>query len=430
MLIHVVRPGETAESIANLYGLPVERFILENGIPYPNNLVVGDTLVVLFPEVTYTVQEGDTLVGIAEAFEVSVMDLLRNNTYLSDREYLIVGETIVIQYSDTKIRKIFVNGYAYPFIEHSLLRKTLPFLTYLNIYSYRATPDGNLIGIDDTEIIQIAKEYGVAPIMHISFQSNELYTESDIAHNIITNEEIQNRFINNILSNLDTKGYYGVNFDTVYIYPKDRQFYGNFVLYLANFFKEKGYKVFNTLRSSTFELLTGIATSELQYKNVSQYVDFTILLPYELGVSIGIPLSSIDFHTVQEIVAKTISQMPPEKVLLGISTVGYIWELPYVESVSQGNAISNSAAVELARVNDKSIEYDIITESAYFIFIDCEQEYFVQFKDARSVNAFMHEVVDKGLGGIGVWNIMSFFNDLWLIVNAQYEIEKVLNLNV
>jgi len=156
MLIHVVQPGETAESIANLYGLPVERFILENGIPYPNNLVVGDTLVVLCPEVTYTVQEGDTLASIAEAFEVSVMDLLRNNTYLSDREYLIVGETIVIQYSDTKIRKITVNGYAYPFIENSILRKTLPFLTYLNIYTYRVTPDGNLIDIDDTGIIQIA----------------------------------------------------------------------------------------------------------------------------------------------------------------------------------------------------------------------------------------------------------------------------------
>ncbi|MDU6264438.1 MAG: LysM peptidoglycan-binding domain-containing protein [Anaerocolumna aminovalerica] len=105
MQIHIVQPGETAESIANLYGLPVERLIIENAIIYPNNLVVGDTIVILYPEITYTVQEGDTLAGIAEAYGVTVMDLLRNNPYLSDREYLTPGETIIIQYADPKIKK-------------------------------------------------------------------------------------------------------------------------------------------------------------------------------------------------------------------------------------------------------------------------------------------------------------------------------------
>lgn len=427
MLIHVVQPGETAESIANLYGLSMERLIIENGIIYPNNLVVGDTLVILYPKITYTVQEGDTLAGIAEANDVTVMDLLRNNPYLSDREYLTVGETIVIQYSDTKTKKIAVNGYAYPFIENSILRKTLPFLTYLNIFSYTTTLDGSLIDINDTEVIQTAKEYGVAPIMLITFPESE-NKESDITHKILTNKEVQDNYVNDVLRILKTKGYYGVNFDIVYIFPEDRQLYLEFMVNFVGVIREQGYKVFNTYGANTFELLTGIAYSELQYANISDYVDFTILLPYELGFSIGIPLSTIAFNTVQQFIDTAITLIPPEKLQIGLSTIGYIWGLPYLECVSRGNAISNTAAVELAREHNLAILYDTITESAYFIFIQGNEEYFVQFKDARTVNAYIQEVAATGLGGIAVWNIMNFFNDLWLIVNSQFEIDKVINL--
>lgn len=427
MQIHVVQPGETAESIANLYGLSLERLIIENGIIYPNNLVVGDTLVILYPKITYTVQEGDTLAGIAKAYDVTVMDLLRNNPYLSDREYLTVGETIVIQYSDTKIKKIAVNGYAYPFIENSILRKTLPFLTYLNIYSYTTTLDGSLIDINDTEVIQTAKEYGVAPIMLITFPEGE-NRENDVTHKILTNKEVQDNYVKDVLRILNTKGYYGVNFDIVYIFPEDRQLYLDFMVNFVSVIREQGYKVFNTYGASTFELLTGIAYSELQYANISDYVDFTILLPYELGFSIGIPLSTISFRTVQQFIDIAITLIPPEKLQIGISTIGYIWELPFLECISRGNAISNTAAVELARENNVPIEYDTRTESAYFIFIQGNDEYFVQFKDARNVNAYIQEVVETGLGGIAVWNIMNFFNELWLIVNSQFEIDKVINL--
>ncbi|WP_313128617.1 LysM peptidoglycan-binding domain-containing protein [Anaerocolumna sp.] len=427
MLIHIVQPGETAESIANLYGLSADRLIIENGITNPSNLTVGETLVILYPEITYTVQEGDTLAGIAKANDVTVMELLRNNPHISDREYLIVGETLVIKYADTKIKKIAVNGYTYPFIESSTLRKTLPFLTYLNIYSYSTMPDGNLVDINDTEIIQTAKEYGVAPIMLITFPESD-NRENDITHSILNNMEIQNRYVNAILRILNTKGYYGVNFDIVYIFPEDRELYIKFMVDFANIIREQGYEVFNTYGASTFELLTGIAYSELQYANISDYVDFTILLPYELGLSIGIPPSTIAFQSAQQFIDIAISLIPPEKLQVGISTIGYIWELPYLECVTRGHSMSNRAAVDLAREHNVPIEYDTITESAYFIYIIGNNEYFVQFADARSINAYIQLVGETRLGGIAVWNIMNFFNKLWLMINSQFEIDKVIDV--
>lgn len=136
MIIHVVKQGETISSIAELYGKSAERLALENGLIETERLAVGETLVILYPEIEYTVEEGDTLGNIARKYNVSIMELLRNNPYLSDRQYIYPGEVIVIKYMAERTRKITTNGFAYPFVNIDTLRKTLPFLTYLTVFSY------------------------------------------------------------------------------------------------------------------------------------------------------------------------------------------------------------------------------------------------------------------------------------------------------
>lgn len=177
MTIHIVQSGETIYSIADRYGVSVDRLILDNGILKPSRLVVGETIVILRPEMSYTIQEGDTLASIADKHEVTVFQLLRNNPYLSDREYIYPGETIVISYEEDKIRTIATNAYVYPFVDMNTLRRTLPFLTYLTIYSYEVTREGEINDIDDIEIIQTAKAYGVVPIMILMEESQSIEEE-------------------------------------------------------------------------------------------------------------------------------------------------------------------------------------------------------------------------------------------------------------
>jgi len=90
MEIHVVQPGETIISIAAKYGLSPERIIQDNELSEPNNLVVGQTIVILYPKTTYTVKEGDTLDSIAIANKVSKIQILRNNPSLSEGDLLCV----------------------------------------------------------------------------------------------------------------------------------------------------------------------------------------------------------------------------------------------------------------------------------------------------------------------------------------------------
>ncbi|NLP34435.1 MAG: LysM peptidoglycan-binding domain-containing protein [Clostridiales bacterium] len=425
MIIHVVQPGETAYSIAEYYGISIDWLIRENGVAVPEEPVVGNTYVILFPEVVYTIQEGDTLEGIANMFNVTVMELLRNNTYLADQENLFVGDTLVIRYTDTRIGQIAVNGYAYPFINLNTLRKTLPFLTYLTIYSYTITQEGELVDIEDEPVIQMAKDYGVAPIMLLLLE-DMVYMGNTFIKSLLMNMEVQNQFIENIINVIERKGYMGLTVDTPYIYPEFRGAYIGFMNTLTKRLKERGLIVFNLLSPSSFELITEFIYSVPEITELSSVVDGTILLTFGLASINYIPTVAINFQTREEIVSLLTSRIPPEKLQIGISTIGYRWQLPYQAGVSVGNAISNTGAVQIARDFDIAIQYDDITESAYFVYEESGREYLVRFVDARSAHAYLQLANQENVYGIAVWNIMEYFYDFWLIINSLYEIIKII----
>jgi spore germination protein len=167
MIIHVVEPGETILSIADYYGVSAEKLKIYNNFTEEDTLVIGEALIILIPEITYTVKEGDTLAQIADAFGTTVIELLRYNPELSDRQSIYAGDEIVISFRGEKEHTIATNGYAYPFIDTKTLQMTLPYLTYLTVYSYTVSASGDLNNLEDEDIIKFAKAYGTEPIMMI-----------------------------------------------------------------------------------------------------------------------------------------------------------------------------------------------------------------------------------------------------------------------
>ncbi len=49
----------------------------------------------------------------------------------------------------------------------------------------------------------------------------------------------------------------------------------------------------------------------------------------------------------------------------------------------------------------------------------------VWFKDARRMEVLLELVPEYGFQGVAIWNIMQYYNQLWVIVNSQYEIITV-----
>ncbi len=424
MIIHEVQPEETIQSIADNYGVSVNKLIQDNDLQNANNLAVGQAIVIVYPKQIHIVQEGDTLADIALNYNITLIQLLRNNPFLLDRDVIYPGEAIIISYADDKMADISINGYAYPYIDRKILERNLLYLTYLSVFSYSVTAEGQINDIDDTEIIALAKAYGVAPIMIISNVTEEGSINRERLHEILVNQDIQNSLIENILTVLTAKGYYGLNFDTPYVAAEDRQLYFNFVAAITQRLNNEGFKVFVTITPNSFEAVTGEAYELVDYTSLEQLTDGVILLSYSWGYTFEVPVEAYPVYLFEALLERLLTQVSPEKITLGISSIGYIGAIPYIEGASRANAISNTNAVQLASENGAIIYYNSNNFSSYF-YITNGENYLVYFHDARGINASLEIMAEYGLYRIAIWNIMYYQAQTFTVINTQYNIITV-----
>lgn len=290
MIIHTVRPNETIYTIARNYGVPPARIIADNALEDPNELAVGQTLVILYHNQAYVVREGDTLESIAGMYGVSVNQLLRNNPYLKGNYQIVPGQTIVISYRNQPLSGTYsVNGYAYPFIDRAVLRQTLPYLTYLTLFSYGFTSEGELVTIDDEELISLAREYGVAPIMLLSTISDEGTFSNELASEIINNTELQDTVINNVLNVMREKNYYGLDIDFEYVFPQDREAYAAFIAKFEEALDAENYILVTSLAPKTSDDQRGLLYEAHDYQAIGSASDYVLLMTYEWGYTYGPP---------------------------------------------------------------------------------------------------------------------------------------------
>jgi spore germination protein len=149
-----------------------------------------------------------------------------------------------------------------------------------------------------------------------------------------------------------------------------------------------------------------------------------MLLSYTWGYA-NSPQPALPLTEVRALLDYTITQIPPEKVNIGIPTIGYIWQLPFIANSSVANVITYDSALSLALEVGAEIHHDVASEAPYFSFIT-DHEYVVWFRDVRSIAALLALVQEYGLEGIGSWNIMQFASGMWMMINAQFDIRKVL----
>lgn len=423
MVIHVVRPGDSMYSIARQYSVPISQLLNDNQLPDPSRLVVGQTIVVRFPQQVHTVQAGQTLSSIAQMYGLTVRQLQRNNPVLGGGEAIYPGQTLVISYKQEIEGTLSVNGYAYPFIDRALLRATLPYLTFMTPFTYGITEDGGLVDLDDAELIAMAKEGGVAPLMHLSTLTEEGGFSNELASLVLNNADIQGRLIDNIVTTIQAKGYRGLDVDFEFVFSKDAGAYAAFIRNLTRTLNPLGLPVIVALAPKTSSTQRGLLYEGHDYAALGAAANEVLLMTYEWGYTYGPPMAVAPLPNVRAVVEYALTQIPAEKMWLGVPNYGYDWPLPFVQGETRATSISNRYAVQLALRYNAEILYDESAQSPWFRYRDeSGVEHEVWFEDARSIRAKLALIPEYGLRGAGYWNLMRPFPQNWQVLASLYNI--------
>ena len=423
MLIYTVKSGDTMNNIARRFGLSPNRLIADNQLTNPSALVVGQNLLIMSDSIRYILEEGQTLYSLSQEYGVPLETLIEANPDINPI-LLQAGETVIIPLDmDRTRRPAVVNGYAYPNINANSLNCALPFLTTLSPFSYSLTPSGELIAIDDNDLIYRAFRSAVMPIMVVTNIFDGSF-DTEALSEILANEENTARLIDSILFELDLKGYYGVNMDMEYISPDDREIYNSFLRRLADRLHNRGYVLMTALAPKISADQQGILYEAHDYRAQGEIADYIIIMTYEWGYTYGPPMAVSPLNEVRRVLEYAVTEIPPEKILMGMPNYGYDWTLPYASGTA-ARTVGFVEATELAQRFGSEIMFDERSQSPYFNYIENGVRHVVWFDDPRSIKAKLELVNEYDLAGVSYWTINRCYVPNWLILQDMFDIVKL-----
>lgn len=387
MLIYIVQTGDTVNSIAASYGISQESVIYHNQLVSPYILAVGQALLL----------SADAGIGVSNEILISV---------------------------PYEKRSVYVGGYAYPFISRFVLEQTLPYLSDLYIFSYGFTSDGMLVPpwLDDTWMITLAKQYGVAPVLTLTpFGPDGMFNNrliSAVVNDLTARETLKNEIVGQIRE----RGFEGLDIDFEYILASDRQAFVDFVIYMREAVNALGYPVSVALAPKTSADQIGLLYEGKDYPALGAAADYVLLMTYEWGYTYGPPMAVAPLNKVREVVEYAITEIPPEKINLGIPNYGYDWPLPFVRGETKAETLGNVQAVQRAVMNNAPILYDEVAQAPYYNYLSGNTEHEVWFEDVRSMNGTFDLVEEYRLRGASYWTIMQLFRANWLLLGQRFEI--------
>ena len=424
MTIHVVQAGESVGSIAMHYGVDPVRLAADNAVPADGALAVGQTLVVRFPRQVHAVQPGETLTSIAAAYGTSVRQLWRNNWPLGGMEDLSPGQVLVISYWDERLGTASFNGYAYPYIDPALLSAQLPYVTYLTPFTYGISAGGGLLPLEDDAMLSAARQRGTAPVMHLSTLTESGQFDTQRAEVVLTDFEVQDRLVSEVLQTVLRKGFASLDVDFEYLPGELAEAYAAFLARLQRLLHSRGLFVWAALAPKTSASQPGLLYEGHNYAAVGAATDGVLLMTYEWGYTYGPPMAVAPLPNVRAVLDYAITEIPAEKIFLGIPNYGYDWSLPFIQGVTRAQSISNQRAIELAVEYGIAIQYDETAQSPFFHYTDAGGTvHEVWFEDARSMSAKLRLIAEYGFQGGGFWNLMRPFSQTWLVLDALYDVD-------
>lgn len=373
----------------------------------------------------YVVKEGDSVDSIALNYNIPVFKLVSDNQILWPYKLAIGQSLIIIGENECEygVRNIRTNGYAYPFISRWVLDNMLSYISYMSVFSYGFTMDGDIIPpeLNDDFMIEIAVNKQTVPVLTLTPLGPDGKFNNELITSVVNNEEIKWKLIYELLNVMKVKGFQGVDIDFEFIKKEDRDKFTEFVNDVAVTMRNNSFFTTIALAPKTSSDQPGLLYEGKDYKALGEVTDGVLLMTYEWGYKYGPPMAVAPLNMVRRVIDYAVTEIDREKINIGIPNYGYDWPLPFVAGTTEAVTIGNIEAVNIAVKYGAEILFDEVSASPYFYYYDeYGTEHVVWFEDVRSLQEKYGLINEYGLEGLGYWNIQRWFKPMVLLLDCMF----------
>lgn len=377
--------------------------------------------------VEYIVNFGDTIYSITRDFNLETDELLAVNPGIKNPDVLIPGQIIFIPIDYEKMKRmIAVNGFTLLAADKQIIVDRLRYLTYLSILGYTFLSDGTVVDIDDTKLIQMSREAGVAPLMVISNAVKGFYS-ANLAHAILSDVELQNTLLSNIVQAMKNKNYYGLVLDFEYLYPSDIVAYSEFWALVNSAMRRLGYVLQLAVRMSIPVEHQDLLKKVFEEDDLQNDIDQFLIMCNELSYTFGHTMFMSPLDQMQRALDAAIINMPRSQVVLGIPNAGYDWTLPRSTGIA-AKRLSKEQTIALYKQSGAMLQFDTSTRGFYFNYVhDLGAGHIVWSEDGHGFENYLQLVDTYHLAGVNLLTIDLFTSADYQTLIATHDILKVLN---
>ena len=253
-----------------------------------------------------------------------------------------------------------VLGYYVPYDSSSwqTLEARADTLDYVAAQWVWVDPCGGLSTRDDRTLFAFARERNL-PVL-----PSALTMSGWLNHRLLTDGPTTARFLDQIVDYVVEDGYAGFDLDLEGVNADDRAAYTDFVARLADALHARGKLLTLAVPAKTWDDRTGWAGA-FHYAALGRHADLILVMSYAYTWTTSDPGSTAPYDWVDRVTAYAASQIPREKLLVGVALYGYDWN---VTMGGGARALLYPQAVAISRHYDAPIKLDPVTRSATFSY--------------------------------------------------------------
>jgi spore germination protein YaaH len=299
-----------------------------------------------------------------------------------------------------------IAGYVVPWDARSGAAMAGAPLTEVSPVWYQPTPDGSLVfALPETaqsapNLTDAAARQRLAMVPSISNYRDGQW-DGQLVHNLITSPRLRGAHIAAIVQAVTRAKWAGIDLDYESLAASDRTAYSAFVTDLARALHDAGKKLTLTVHAKTAEPGDWSGARAQDWQALGRAADEVRVMAYDYSTDSTAPGPIAPIAWVEDVLRLAVTEIPPEKIVLGVAAYGYDWT-----GAGHAQDLQWADAEAIAHAHAIAPAWDTTSQSPYFTYQDDQgRRHTVWYEDARSLKAKLDLAAKYRVGGIVLWRL-------------------------